>query len=154
AVADLGAGTGYFTRRFSKAVGPEGKVYAIDAEPAMADYLKKEAKQKKLRNVTVRLVKPGESGLEDHSVDLVFLCTVLHHIDNRIVYLRKLADSLKPGGRIVLIDFKPNSPYGPPPEHRLPETEVKEEFRLAGYRLVKEHDFLPYQYFLEFVPEK
>ncbi|VVM08161.1 class I SAM-dependent methyltransferase [Methylacidimicrobium tartarophylax] len=151
-VADLGAGTGYFSRRFSQAVGPEGKVYAIDAEPAMADYLKKEVQEKDLKNVTVKLVKPGNPDLAPQSVDLIFICTVLHHVDNRIDYLRKLSECLRPGGRIALIDFKPNSPVGPPPAHRLSEEEAKEEFQKAGYRLLKAHDFLPYQYFLEFVP--
>lgn len=154
AIADIGAGTGYFTRRFAQAVGKEGKVYAIDSEPAMADYLEKEVKKKGLTNVTVRRVKPADPGLEPQSVDLIFFCAVLHHVDNRIEYLRKLAPDLKPGGRIALIDFKPNSPVGPPPAHRILEEEAKEEFRQAGYRLLKEHDFLPYQYFLEFVPEE
>ncbi len=153
-VADIGAGTGYFTRRFSQAVGAEGKVYAIDSEPAMADYLRKEVKEKGLKNVTVRLVKPGSADLEPQSVDRIFFCVVLHHVDNRIEYLRKLSGALKPEGRIVLIDFKPNSPVGPPPAHRILEEEAKEEFRQAGYRVVKEYDFLPYQYFLEFAPEK
>ncbi len=154
AVADIGAGTGYFTRRFSKAVGAGGKVYAIDSEPAMADYLKKEVKEKDLKNVTVELVKPGSPDLAPQSVDLIFLCVVLHHVDNRIEYLRKLSGALKPGGRVVLIDFNSSSPVGPPPAHRILEADAKDEFRQAGYRLVKEHDFLPYQYFLEFVPER
>ncbi|MDD4933337.1 MAG: class I SAM-dependent methyltransferase [Methylacidiphilaceae bacterium] len=151
-VADVGAGTGYFSRRFSQAVGAEGKIYAIDSEPAMADYLKKEVQEKNLKNITVRLVKPGNPDLDPQSVDLIFLCVVLHHMDNRIEYLRKLSGCLRPGGRIALIDFKPNSPVGPPPAHRVPEEEAKEEFKAAGYRLLNEHDFLPYQYFLEFVP--
>ncbi|MGD9896247.1 MAG: class I SAM-dependent methyltransferase [Candidatus Methylacidiphilaceae bacterium] len=152
-VADLGAGTGYFTRRFSKTLGERGKVYALDSEPAMVDYLKKEVQEKNLRNVIVKLVKPGSPGLDDHSVELIFICAVLHHVDHRIEYLRKLSECLQPGGRVALIDFKPNSPVGPPQAHRIPEEEAKEEFKLAGYRLLKEHDFLPYQYFLEFVRE-
>lgn len=153
-VADIGAGTGYFTRRFSRAVGERGVVYAIDSEPAMADYLRKEVAKKGLKNVRVELVPPGDPGLKPQSVDLIFFCVVLHHIDNRIEYLRKLAPALRPGGRIALIDFNPTSPVGPPPVHRILEKEAEDEFRQAGYRLVEKHDFLPYQYFLEFVPER
>jgi len=152
-VADLGAGTGYFTRRFSKAVGNEGKVYALDSEPAMIDYLQKEVKNKNLTNVIVKLVKPNNPDLGKASIDIIFICEVLHHIDNRIDYLKKLSLSLKKGGKIALIDFYPNAPYGPPHSHRISEKEAREEFQLAGYKLLKKHNFLPYQYFLEFIPK-
>ncbi|ACD82202.1 class I SAM-dependent methyltransferase [Candidatus Methylacidiphilum infernorum] len=152
-IADLGAGTGYFTRRFSKEVGEKGTVYALDSEPAMIKYLKKEVKEKKLKNVVVKQVQPGNPSLESQSVNIIFLCEVYHHIDNRIAYLKKLSSSLKKGGKIVLIDFYPHAPYGPPRKHRLSEETAIAEFKLAGYKLLKKHGFLPYQYFLEFVPK-
>ena len=89
-----------------------------------------------------------------HSVDVVFFCDTLHHINNRGAYLRKLLPALKPGGRVVDIDFKKEAlPVGPPPEQKLALPLINAEFHDAGFRLIAKHDFLPYQYFLEFTPK-
>ncbi|QSR88142.1 class I SAM-dependent methyltransferase [Methylacidiphilum caldifontis] len=151
-IADIGAGTGYFSRRFSQAVGEKGKVYALDSEPAMVRYMKKEIKEKNLKNVVVKQVDPNNPQLNNRSVNIIFLCEVYHHMDNRIEYLKRLSSALKRGGKVALIDFYPSSPYGPPSKHRLSESEVIAEFKAAGYKLLKKHHFLAYQYFLEFVP--
>jgi ubiquinone/menaquinone biosynthesis C-methylase UbiE len=152
-IADIGAGTGYFTRRFAAAVGPTGTVIGVDIEPAMVDYMKADAKKLKLANYEARLSKPDDAELAPHSVDLIFFCDVLHHVDNRLSYLRKLKPALKPGARVVVIDFKKEAlPVGPPPADKISREDMIGEFRAAGYRLVREHRFLPYQYFLEFEP--
>jgi ubiquinone/menaquinone biosynthesis C-methylase UbiE len=84
-------------------------------------------------------------------VDTIFICDVLHHIDQRPDYYAKLAEALKPGGRIVIIDFhKKKLPVGPPVEMKLSEQQVRDELRAAGFRFDKSHAFLRYQYFLEF----
>lgn len=152
-VVDIGAGTGFFTRRFAKAVGPKGHAIGLDIEPSMVAYMKADAKKLHLKNYEARLVKPDDPALAPHSVDVVFFCDTLHHIENRPAYLRKLLPALKPGGRVVDIDFKKEAlPVGPPPEQKLSLPLINAEFHDAGYRLVAKHDFLPYQYFLEFAP--
>lgn len=149
-VADIGAGTGYFTRRFARAVGPSGKAIGLDIEPGMVAYMKADAKKIRLSNYAARLAKPDDPELALHSVDIVFFCDVLHHVDGRVAYLGKLKLALKPGGRVAVVDFKKTAPIGPPATMKLARGEMIAQFKEAGYRLVGEHDFLPYQYFLEF----
>ncbi|HUY26881.1 MAG TPA: class I SAM-dependent methyltransferase [Candidatus Binataceae bacterium] len=151
-VADIGAGTGYFTRRFAAAVGPTGSAIGLDIEPAMVAYMKQDAARRHLSNYTASVSQPGDAGLAPHSIDLIFFCDVYHHVPDRIAYLKKLAPALKPKGRIALIDFHHDAPVGPPAKIRIPRTQAIAEFREAGYRLTGSHDFLPYQYFLEFQP--
>jgi ubiquinone/menaquinone biosynthesis C-methylase UbiE len=153
-IVDIGAGTGFFTRRFAKAVGPKGHAIGLDIEPSMVDYMKADAKKHHLKNYAARLVKPDDPALAPHSVDVVFFCDTLHHIENRPVYLRKILPALKPGGRVIDIDFKKEAlPVGPPLEAKLSVPLVNAEFHDAGYLLVAKHDFLRYQYFLEFAPK-
>lgn len=153
-VFDIGAGTGYFTRRFAKAVAPSGEAVGLDIEPAMIDYMKADAKKQGAKNFEARLVNPDDPGLAPHSADVVFVCDTLHHMDNRVGYFRKLASALKPNGRVIVIDFKKKPlPIGPPPKDKLARDQVVTEFSAAGYRLLRDHDFLPYQYFLEFEPQ-
>jgi arsenite methyltransferase len=150
-VVDIGAGTGYFTRRFARAVGPSGKAIGLDIEPGMIEYMHADAKKLNLSNYQARLVKPDDPELAPRSVDLIFFCDVLHHIDDRVAYLRKLEPALKPGGHVAVIDFKKTAPLGPPAAMKIPVQEMIAQFNKAGYRVVSNHQFLPYQYFLEFV---
>ncbi len=151
-VADIGAGTGYFTRRLAVAVGSSGKALGLDIEPAMIKYMEEDAKKLNLKNYIARLVKPDDPELEPHSVDVVFICDTYHHIENRVDYLKRLSKSLKKNGRVIIVDFyKKPLPVGPPSiNHKLSETTVLEEFQQAGYRLKRSLDLIPYQYFLEF----
>jgi len=151
-VVDIGAGTGYFTRRFAVAVGPSGKAIGLDIEPGMIDYMKDDAKKLQLSNYDARISKPDDPELAPRSVDVVFFCDVLHHVDNQVAYLEKLRPSIKPGGRLVVIDFKKTSPIGPPAAMRIPPAEMIEFAKKADYTVLREHDFLPYQYFIEFEP--
>lgn len=146
--ADIGAGGGYFTRRLARRAA---KVYAVDIN---ADLLKIAAKDEPDNVVTV-LAAPDDPKLPPSSVDLIFICDVLHHIENRPAYYRKLDAALKPGGRIVNIDFyKKDLPVGPPVSMKLSEQQVIDEFKAAGFKLARKHDMLPYQYFLEFERER
>jgi ubiquinone/menaquinone biosynthesis C-methylase UbiE len=106
-VVDIGAGTGYFTRRFARAVGPSGQAIGLDIEPGMAAYMNADAAKLKLPNYQARTVKADDPELAPHSANLVFFCNVLHHVTNRVSYLKKLEAALKPGGRVAVIDFKP-----------------------------------------------
>jgi ubiquinone/menaquinone biosynthesis C-methylase UbiE len=151
AVADLGAGSGYFTLRFAQAVGPAGRVYAVDISPGMLDYLEGHAKEARLENIQPILAEPHDPKLPASSVDLIFICDTLHHISDRAAYYPLLARALRPGGRLVDIDFyKKPLPVGPPVTMKIAKEEMIEEVKPAGFHLVKEFDFLPYQYFLVF----
>jgi len=151
-VADIGAGTGYFTRLFAIAVGHKGKAIGLDIEPAMVEYMKEDAKKQGLTNYEARVVKPDDTGLPSKSVDVIFICNTYHHIEDRVNYLKKLTGALKSNGRIVIVDFyKKPLPVGPQSvAHKISEEDVKKEFKKAGYRLTRSLDFLPYQYYLEF----
>lgn len=150
-IADIGAGTGYFTRRFAVAVGPEGKAIGLDIEQSMIGYMNKDAKRLNLNNYVARRVKSDDPELAPASVDVVFLCDTYHHIEDRVNYFKRVAAGLKPGGRLVIVDFyKKELPYGPPPAHKLAKDVVIDELRRAGYSLKQDLRFLPYQYYLEF----
>ena len=151
-VIDIGAGTGYFTRRFAKAVGPSGAVIGLDVEPGMVDYMKADAKKLGLQNYHARVVKADDPELSPNSADVIFFCDTLHHVDDRVAYLRKLAPALKPGGRIAVVDFKKDAPEGPPKRMKISREQMIDQFSKAGYDMVRKHKFLPYQDFLEFEP--
>ena len=149
-IADIGSGTGYFSMRFAHMV-PNGKVYGVDTEPDMVKYLAERAKREGMPNVIAVAGAPGDPKLPE-KVDLVVLVDVFHHIDGRERYFEKLRTSLKPGGRVAIIDFRMNSPDGPPKAARIAPQQVKAEMKRAGYALDREHGFLPRQYFLVFRP--
>jgi predicted methyltransferase len=147
-IADIGAGTGYFAVRFANMV-PAGKVYAVDVEPDMVRYLAERAKKEKRANLVAVKGAAGDPRLPEKA-DLVVLVDAYHHIGQRERYFRALAGSLKPGGRIAVIDFRMDSPSGPPKSARVAPERVKAELAAAGYALTEEHGFLPRQYFLVF----
>lgn len=143
--ADIGAGSGYFARRLAHHAA---KVYAVDIDAKLLD----KTKASSPANVEAVLATAGDPKLPDASVDTVFLCDVLHHIEGRPAYYEKLKRALKPGGRVAIVDFhKKALPVGPPPSMKLTAEQVKREFQAAGFRLKKDHGaLLEYQYFLEF----
>lgn len=149
-VADIGAGTGYFSMRLAH-MTPQGKVYAVDAEPDMVKYLADRAARDKLKNVIAVQAQPDNPRLPEKA-DLILLVDVYHHIGTRERYFRKLRESLKPGGRLAVIDFTMETRRGPPPTGRVAPDVVKKEMQNAGYVIGVEHNFLPDQYFLVFTP--
>ena len=149
-VADLGAGTGYFAVRLANML-PKGRVYAVDVEPDMVRYLAERAKKEKRENLVAVAGAPDDPRLPG-KVDLILLVDVYHHVEARTAYFRRLREALKPGGRIAVIDFRLDSPAGPPRAARIAPERVVEELKAAGYVLAAEHDFLPRQYFLVFRP--
>lgn len=148
AVADLGAGTGYFSVRLANML-KAGRVYAVDLEPDMVKYLGERAKREGLANLVPVQAAPDNAHLPA-KVDLVLVVDVYHHIGSRERYFRGLRKSLNPGGRVAIIDFRADSPEGPPAASRIPPERVKAEMKKAGYVLAAEHAFLPRQYFLVF----
>ncbi len=150
-VADLGSGPGYFTLRFARAVGLSGRVYGVDISREMLDYLAKQARTENLTNIQPLLAEPHNPKLPSASVDMIFICNTLHHIPDRATYYPLLMRALKPGGRLVNIDFhKRPLPVGPPVRMKIPKAEMIREAEAAGFHLVHQYDFLKYQYFLVF----
>ncbi|MEO8028249.1 MAG: methyltransferase domain-containing protein [Bryobacteraceae bacterium] len=147
-VADIGAGTGYFSVKLAKSkAGP--KVYGVDIEPSMVSYLRERAAKEGLHNVTAVQAAADRPNLPE-LVDVVLIVDTYHHIGDREAYFRRLGKSLKPGGRVAIIDFKPDSPEGPPKEFRFSPEKFKSEMASAGYKLAAHFDFLPRQQFLIF----
>ncbi len=150
-IADIGAGSGYFSLRFAQHVGALGLVLAVDINPDMIVHLNQRIRDAGLDNVRTILALPDDPLLAAVSVDRVFICDTWHHIEGHAQYLAGLKRALKPGGQIVIIDFQKKAmAVGPPAEMRMSREEVVNEFEQNGFRLAEEHTFLPYQYFVVF----
>ncbi|MCY4028479.1 MAG: class I SAM-dependent methyltransferase [Acidobacteria bacterium] len=147
AVADIGAGTGYFTVRLARETEAR-TVYAVDIEPSMVDYVRQRADEEGLGNV-VGVVAEADSPNLPEPVDLALIVNTYHHIPERVAYFSALRDRLAPGGRIAIIDPRKGAPGGgPPDEFRFTPEEIAEELGRAGFELLTRHDFLPRQSFL------
>ena len=150
-VADIGAGTGYFSVRFAQAVGPGGKVFAVDIDQGLIDHLNERAKDAGLSNLEAVLAPTNDPLLSEKSLDIVFVCDVLHHVQDRQGYYAKLSGALRPGGRLAIVDFhKRETPVGPPVAMKIAREDLISELREAGFVLAQSFDFLPHQYFLVF----
>ena len=149
-VFDVGAGSGYFTFRLAKAL-PHGKVIAADTEPEMVRHIHHKAMSEGIQNVQAALIKPDDPEAPT-DVDLVFVCNVLHHVPDRASWLERLVREMRPGSRLVLIEFKEgNLPEGPPESAKMSRAQTQELVTKAGLRPVVERaDLLPYQTFLVF----
>jgi SAM-dependent methyltransferase len=143
-VADIGAGTGYFSTRIAKRV-PQGKVYSVDIEKDMVRYIGERAKKEGLPNMIAVQAAPDNANLPE-PVDVILLVDAYHHIGNRVDYFKKLSGSLKPQGRLVIIDWRADGVDGPPKEHRVSFEKSSAELKDSGFALVETQDFLPRQY--------
>lgn len=149
-VADLGAGSGYFTFRLADAVGASGRVYAVDIDSAMLDYLTRHATERGYRNVEAVLAAPDDARLPEASIDVIFTSDTYHHLDDRVAYFRRAARSLRTGGRIAIVDFNDDWWFVWLSGHWSPADQIRSEMQAAGYRLDREHDFIERQSFLVF----
>ncbi|HET8577155.1 MAG TPA: methyltransferase domain-containing protein [Methylomirabilota bacterium] len=150
-VAEIGAGPGFWTLRIARMVGPSGHVYAVDPEPAILEVLRQRLEKRRVKNVTPVLGGAGDPLLPAHRSDLALIVNTYHHFPDGLALLRRVAAALRSGGRLVNIDFhKRETPVGPPVGHRVAREEFLLDARRAGFTLVAEHRFLPYQYFLVF----
>jgi len=151
-VADVGAGTGFFLRYLSDAVGPSGRVVAVEVETNLISHMKDRAQEEGLDNVEVVLTPLDRLTIGDRSIDVLLLVDAYHHIDKRIEYFRAAGGTLARNGRIAIVDWKPGDlPRGPrDEEHKIAAEVVEREMTAAGYRLVAAPDILPYQYVLVF----
>ena len=150
-VADIGAGSGYFTLRFARAVGDTGLVYAVDISPDMIRHVNRRVRDAKIRNVVSVLAEPDDPLLPDGSVDRFVIVDTWHHVEDQAKYLGLIKRMLKPGGQVVHIDFqKRELPIGPPLAMKIAREDLVKQMEGAGFELAAEHTFLPYQYFLVF----
>jgi predicted methyltransferase len=145
-VADIGAGTGYFERWLSRAVGPSGTVLAVDIEPSMVDWIERRAARERWGNVRAVLGAVDDPKLPAGHVDRVLVVDTWHHIPNRVAYAAKLRAALAPGGTLTIVEFTRDSPRGPPPPHRIAPDAVEAELRAAGFAVSRAAVDLPYQY--------
>jgi SAM-dependent methyltransferase len=149
-VADIGAGSGYFTIRLGIRVGPNGVVYAQDVQPEMLEAIKRRVGREGLKNVRTVLGDEGENDprLPLRSLDAVLMVDTYQEVNepDRVPYLQALAATLKPNGRIGIVNYKPGR-GGPGPDRRIPSAVVEAEAQAAGLRVIDRAN-LPFQYLL------
>jgi ubiquinone/menaquinone biosynthesis C-methylase UbiE len=150
-VADLGSGSGYLTLHLARAVGPDGKVFAVDVDEEMNEYLRGRLEQAGIANVEVIQGRFEDPLLPDGRVDLVVTVDTYHHLENRPDYFRRLQRDLAPGGRVAVLEFDGRKGWfvrlmG----HHTPREELLREMREAGYEVAAEHDWIDRQSFVVF----
>jgi ubiquinone/menaquinone biosynthesis C-methylase UbiE len=151
-VADLGAGSGYYTLRLAKAVGPMGRVYAVDIQQGMLDLLQRAVTREKVTNVTPVLGAADDPRLPANTLDLVLMVDVYHELSAPQATLARLKEALKPGGRLVLLEYRAEDPNVPiRPEHKMTKAQVKLEVEHEGFRQQRVYDDLPWQHLFVFV---
>lgn len=148
-VADIGAGSGYYTSRMAKLVGATGKVYATDIQQGMIDLLNRRIQAEGLTNVTPVLGAMEDPTLPAAAIDLAIMVDVYHELQNPQVFLQKLRPVFKPGGRLVLVEFRKEDPNVPIlAVHKMSVAEVKLELEAEGFVLDTVIDVLPWQHII------
>ena len=148
-VADIGAGSGYYTSRLSKSVGPTGKVYATDIQPGMIELINRRVAAEGLTNVTTVLGAMDDPKLPPASIDLAIMVDVYHELQAPQVFLQRLRETFKPGGRLVLLEFRKEDATVPILEvHKMSVAEVKAELEAEGFVLDKVIEVLPWQHII------
>lgn len=146
-VADIGAGTGYFSVRLAKSAA-KPKVFAVDIEENMVQYIRHRAMREGLTNITAVKAGADRTNLPE-PVDAVLIVDTYHHIPNRVAYFTALKALLKPGATLAIVDFRKDAPgEGPPKEFRFTPEQISAELAQAGFALQAQHDFLPRQMYL------
>lgn len=151
-IADVGSGGGYFSFLFARYVGKEGKVYAVDTNKGLLDFVRSNSERNGFHNIITVFAEDSRFSLMNEKLDLVFLRNVYHHLPNREIYFSNLVESLGTGAKIAIIDYDGRGKWS---FHRLfchyvPKATIINEMTMAGYCLVEDHTFLPEQSFLVF----
>jgi arsenite methyltransferase len=135
-LADVGAGSGYFSFRFARKVGRTGRIYAIDINPDMILHMNRRIRDMKWTNVATLLSAPDDPFLQDASIHRFFICNTWHPIENRPSYIARMKKMLKPGGQVIVVDYlKKELPVGPPPEMKMAREDVIREMESNGFKL-------------------
>ena len=150
-VADLGSGGGYFTYRLAAAVGETGRVFALDVDASQNAYVADQAIERKLPQIIPVHIPEDGVGIPDGSVDMIFLSNVFHHLPDQTKYFRRAGSALRPGGRVVVVEFRGD---GFPPGHATAPEEIRSKLEAAGYTLDASYDFLEKQSFQIFVRDR
>jgi ubiquinone/menaquinone biosynthesis C-methylase UbiE len=154
-VADIGAGSGFITERLSARVGPTGRVFANDLQPQMLQILGRRLAQRNITNVTLVQGTIDDPRLDPASVDLEIMVDVYHELSQPQAMLRRLRAALKPGGRLVLLEYRKEDPTIPIKfEHKMSVAEAKMELEAEGFTLAKVDEALPRQHILIFTPKQ
>jgi len=155
-VAEIGSGGGYFALRFASSVGPQGRVFCIDVNTNFLKFVADSAKKAGLSNLDTVEASQMYDKLPKGGIDLVFLRSVYHHLEDRTGYFQKIATLLSPKGRVAVIDYLPQASifFGPPPGHRTAPETIISEMQSAGYEVLAKHDFLETQAFVVFKLKK
>ncbi|WP_036486153.1 class I SAM-dependent methyltransferase [Myxosarcina sp. GI1] len=149
-VADLGAGTGYFSFRIAREI-PQGKVYAVDVQPEMLDALNDSKAANKIENVEAVLGEVDDPNLPQDSIDLAFMVDAYHEFEYPREMMKGLVKALKPQGRVVLVEYRQENPFVLiKPLHKMSEKQVKKEMKAVGLQWQQTKEFLPEQHFLVF----
>jgi predicted methyltransferase len=144
-VADIGAGAGWFTIRLAQRVGPKGMVYAQDVQGLFLGAIKRRVQREGLQNVETRQAHGNDPNLPAKTLDAILMVDAYQEVDNRVVYLRNLANALKPTGRIGIVNWKPGSGGpGPDSNERVAQSVVETDAAAAGLKVI-DHEDLPYQ---------
>jgi ubiquinone/menaquinone biosynthesis C-methylase UbiE len=150
-VADIGAGSGWFTIRLARRVGPQGVVYAEDVQQEMLTAIQRRVTREGLANVKYVLGVENDPHLPANTLDAILVVDAYHEVEDRVAMLSHLARALKPQGRLGVVDFKlDGTGPGPSPEERVSPDVVVKDAAKAGLRLIRQEPFLPFQYFLIF----
>ena|SRR5579884_3037603 len=148
-IADVGAGTGYFSIPFAREIGDAGRVFAVDLQPEMLDILAaKLAQPGAPANIVTMVGAATETGIADRSCDLVFLANIWHELEDHDAVLRESARILRRPGKIAILDWRPGvqRPPGPPLDHRISSDAVVEALKTAGWKADAPHSIGPYSY--------
>jgi ubiquinone/menaquinone biosynthesis C-methylase UbiE len=149
-VADLGAGGGYFTFRLADAVGPEGRVYAVDVDSDMTSHLERQVSEDGRTNVNVILAEYDDPLLPENGVDLIFTCNTYHHLRDRVAYFERARRYLRASGRVAIVEHAGKGWFSKLFGHSTPSEVIRGEMEAAGYKFEREYGFLPRQHFLVF----
>jgi ubiquinone/menaquinone biosynthesis C-methylase UbiE len=154
-VADIGAGTGYYSLRMAKLVAPDGKIFAVDIQPAMLDHLRSNARAANVTNVETVLGSDSNPNLPESSLDLVIMVDVYHELSQPQLILRHIRAALKPNGRLVLLEYRKEDRSIPiRPEHKMSLQDVKAEVQPEGYVFENSIENLPWQHMIFFKPAR
>ena len=154
-VADVGAGSGYYTVRLSRVVGSSGRVVATDLQAGMLDIIRAKIAREKLTNVELVLGRADDPVLPANTFDLVLMVDVYHELASPQVFVRKLKDALKPDGRLVLIEFRLEDPRVPiREEHKMSVSQVRQELGADGFQIERVLDVLPWQHIVVLRPSR
>jgi FkbM family methyltransferase len=154
-VADIGAGSGYFTFKMARLVAPKGKVFAVDIQPEMLTIIRQKMPQEKVKNITTVLGAVDDPKLPPHSTDLMLMVDVYHEFDHPFEMITNMVKALKKGGKIVFVEYRKEDPTVPIKEvHKMSVAQVKREMAEFSLKWVETNPILPRQHIIVFEKTK